>query len=620
MKLTLLPNQITPDKEELKKELMEAFKSIEFVSLFEQIELFFQHLFVVAPDDPKPLSERCYIIITRKGFSLWLAGMLCGLVGDVRLDNTKLISDRNWKKMTVLERKDFISDKHVYIVDDSILTGSSIHTIYYDINVKKHEDDIREGLAKSRNIAFLAFEHGYDYESMFENYYRGAFGVEREQKDVLNELILKTIYDAAIPYTADSPSYRIIVSSVDVLKDPRNGWEYVDGTLNFGTAGQSKNTFFLKAPADDRYGANFVMRGMRICYKQLGDGNISLSLVPWTLFDAIDYDEAVIYLLKLILADGCFDDPRNTFLYKQLTEGETKRKHLIVYRVISYLYNICLTHEFERSFLPEGRQLDPFTINGIELEAYHYSDKLYQEIKTIAAKICRNCNQQNAEICPANCDSLRMSEEAHSELASALCKMTYKKLDIPRKVETADKIGLRLNSRCNETDNETSVKLIPLICYVDDTSKEINRSVIILDYLRRSIASLSHAVVSYKGGNYLLNTLHSGEGSPLVFIDNYDFIYALHAILSKQDYEEYREYNLYENLYENWVNYVEENKHLEKEEEPLQNIIEPMVHLLYERTPVRWPSPEAIQITYEAQEKLLPLQQINEVIGLSCGE
>ena len=576
--------------------------------LFEKIQDFFKHLFIDNPVD-KPLDNRCYIVITRKGFSIWIAGMLCGLVGNRLLGSNKLISDRCWNKMSVSERNEFISGKDVYIADDSVITGATAQSVYSDICV-------REGFAKSRNVAFLSAEYDYKYTNMFTEYYKHTFPVTIEQRRSLNERIMYALHKIAVPYTADSPSYQIVLSKADFekIKNPSNGWKCDLTPLDFGSASVITNSLSLSpSSTDNRYGANFLSRGVRVCYDEFGD-NVAVSLVPWIMFDVINYDEAINYLLSRIFAINpnndnkpYFNNPTKTTLYHQLIEGETSRRQMIVHRVISYLYDVCIVRDFEKDFLPAGKRLEFFKLpNGEHIINYHYPKGLLDEVNIIAEN---TCGEYGDHICPASYPALFMDEAKHNELASELCCMSYHQFDIPKTPLSVVRLEDKL---CSQRENyvERGIpkapiagRQHPLLCYLDD-NEHGTRSELVLRLIRRSMAAFHSVVISYKGCSYLLNTLRPGEGSPLAFIKYYEFIYALHCFADSGFYSD----GDVELFYKKWSARL-----------GFKRISQEMIRNLSRMSPAFWPSKELIALTYMAKDKKLPIgHEYRYALSLDC--
>jgi len=511
------------DSEKYKNDFILSLKN---VALFEKIQGFFSYLFFEDSPD-RPLSERCYIVITRKGFSLWTAGMLCGMMGQKVLDSDTLISDRQWKLMTIKERTMFISNKHVFVADDSVITGAVSQSVYMDI-------EVGEGRAKSRSVAFLAADENYNFNSMFQYYFRSD-EVDIEKRREYSDRVLYAMYQLAIPYTASSPVYhtRMPLSVFNKLKEESNKdndftWIYENTPLDFGGDIIAQNVGVFKAPKDIVFGKNVLLRGMRVCWNNICiNGEVGITFIPWIIFDAIDFAKAKTYLKECVIA-YIPDYETTSWLFEQLEYGEPGRVQTMVHRVISYLYDWCILNEF-KDFLRNSRQqhfqfvLSPFILpNSIMLEQYHFPPKLYNELKIISDSIEKDKNYPTSH--------LAMDENEYNELSHAIFEMSYSRLEIPEKqTEDIDDLENKLLKQREVTKSKDGspifpsiTKKHPLICYKG------KRSLKTLDLIRRAIGSLRSEILSYKDKFYLINTLLPGEGSHLVFSNHFDFIYAYH--------------------------------------------------------------------------------------------
>lgn len=488
--------------------------------LFGNIQSFFNHLFVNKCSE-RPLRERCYIVITRKGFSLWVAGMLCAMTGKKLLKPNTLISDRQWKLMTVEERNRFIKDRHVFVADDSVVTGAMSQSVYLEI-------EVGEGRAKSRSVAFLAADQNYSFDSMYQHYYTSD-EVDVEKRRDINDKILQAMYHLSIPFTASSPvcHVQMLRSDFNALTERFTGkddhsWSYEKRPIDLSNENQIETLGIFKAPINEIFGKNVLLRGMRVCYNSFAaDGNMTVTFIPWIIFDAIDFAEAKKYLRYCITT--YLPNSRRSWLYKQLECGEPGRVQTIIHRVVSYLYDCCVLAEFS-NFLKEIDFLPFILPNSIRLEQYHFPPKLYEEMKVIEKAIAKDNNYPTLW--------LAMDAETHADLANNIYKTSYSRLEMP-KTETKNNNIKDLENKLlkqrevtrDENDNPvfpSSTKKHPLICY------NTERSLTVLDLIRRAIGSLRSEIISYKDKIYLINTLSPGEGSHLVFNNHLDFIYAYH--------------------------------------------------------------------------------------------
>jgi hypothetical protein len=586
-----------------REKFREALKDDDF---FENFIEFFKYLFDEERDIP--LDNRCYIIICRKGFSIWLAGILCGLVSEYGCKTKNLISDRKWKKMTVKERHDFVRGRDVFIADDSVITSASAQGIYLSI----------EG-ANSRNVAFLTSEHSYDFSKMFQSYADFKTVGTEERKDI-NEKLLHALYVLAIPFSAESPTYHAIINKTDfeAWKSLANGlsagvWTYKDTPLDFGLSGTTENTGCFYAPADtEKYGANVLFRGMRVCTRNLLDSvdEIEIFLIPWIIFDVIDYEKADEYLKNQV--NECFGvlqegEEDTIWLRKQLTEGEPERKRRIVHRTISYLYDIGIVKEFQDTFL-NGDNLFPFVLpNGVKLESYHFSCKLLKEMEDIQEKILVTGN------CPAG--ALKILRADYEELAEALCEMSYRQLDIPQKRKLISVLEDKLCAQREIVVDEvtgapifaTDSKKHPLLCYKDKNDDDLERSSVVLNLLRRAIAAFRSDLISYDKNIYLINTFIPGEGSPNVFIKNYDFIYGLYCFMDKIR----NPFGKEERFFEEW-NKISKNDPVGGKDS-LSVVSDIMFNILKKSTYVYWRSYDTIQKTLR-RDRTDALRRIDNII------
>lgn len=508
----------------------EFIRSLGSNALFDKIQDFFDYLFLEETAD-RPLNERCYIIITRKGFSLWVAGMLCGMTGKRKLNAKRLISDRQWKLMTTDERTRFIKNKHVFIADDSVITGAMSQSVYLEI-------EVGENRAKSRSVAFLAADQSYSFDSMYQHYFRSD-EVDVSRRREYTDKILHSMYQLSVPYTASSPALRMWITNAEFakikeeyLRKKSPSWSYMSTPLNFNNMDGLNNIGIFIAPINKEYGENVLLRGMRVCYTEFDiDGKISVTLIPWIIFDVIDFEKAKTYLRKCII--DYIPNYKKSWLYRQLEHGEPGRVETIVHRVISYLYDCCVLAEFVK--LMSNIEITPYILpNDIRLEQYHFPSGLYKEMKIIEKSISQD---QNYPV-----KMLAMDKATHDNLSENINKTSYSRLEIPNtKAKNNDIKDLRnkLLKQREVTKDENgnpvlpaNTKKHPLICYRADRSLRTDyptgRSLEVLSLIRQSIGSLRSEIISYNKNIYLINTLMPGEGSHLVFSEHYDFIYAFH--------------------------------------------------------------------------------------------
>jgi len=492
--------------------------------LFETVKEFFQFLF--EGDDP-PLENRRYIIITRKGFSIFLAGVLYGMVDGSVYNPDVVMSDRQWKKLTPAERNIFVEGHDVFIVDDSIITASTIQRTYFAVEK-----------ANSRRVVVLTEEHRCDYSKMFQHYkaFKGTTVNERER---INETVLYALYKLAVPFSAESPIYHIRLNQNGIenirKSAEQTGWVYKETPLDFGSAGIAHNAAcFYPLKLDGKFGANVLSYGVRMCFTPFEDvekdKELDVFLIPWVFIDVMDFSKAKDFLLETIRK--CFGESyKKKWLYKQLSDGELWRKRSVVCRVVSYLYDTCIASEF-RVAVFGNKELPLFKLpNGIECERYHFSAELLEEMRHLQGAITTDVIAK----------AFRMDKELHDDLASDLYEMVYGQLFIPPPNQTIQDLGKTL---CFQRENTIDEKTLtsdfpsdrrthPLLCY----SYDRGGALVLLDYIRRAVASLTSFLISYSdGGIYLLNTLAPGEGSPLIFLENYDFLLALHRISMHDNY------------------------------------------------------------------------------------
>lgn len=540
-------------------------------NLYEKIIEFFNYLFIDETDNKK-INSRCFIIISRKGFSLWLAGVLCGIIPLSMCNPKIIISDRKWKKMSVKEKKNFVENKHVYIVDDSIITGASIQNIYFDIDKS----------AKSRNAVVFTSERLFDYSKMFESF-KSFKEVSEEDRRNINEKILYALYKLAIPFSSESPIYHIKLNKKEFKNwnslAEENGWLYDDSTLEFGVAA-TDNTFCFYAPnKNEEYGANILSRGVRMCTCEFNDSpeQIEVTLIPWIIFDVIDYYNAIDYLTELIEDISTNNDDESKikeWLLSQLTEGDPIRKKSIVHRTISYLYDLSVMEEFNTIFL-KGDYLSFYTLpNDVALGTYHFSDELLYGLNLIREKLNGNYSELAKK--------MFIDETKRIELANSLFGMPYRNLNIPQKGTPIKDLRAKLFAQrepkmegdkyCLPNDSRRH----PILCY---SFQEKESVLIIVDLIRRAIGSLHSELISNKDGRtYLINTLFPGEGSTNVVIENYDFLYIFQNFCYDYNDFEWSE----KEFIEAWNNYNADPKN------NLSNLSDDMIKALNDETSLYW--------------------------------
>jgi hypothetical protein len=496
--------------------------------LFEAARSFFSFLFL-EEDEEKPLNERSYIFLTRKGFALWQAWASCGLLGSKIPDSKTLISDRNWIKKTVAERKSFTEGRHVFIVDDSVITGHSVMSVYLDLDIK---------LCKSRNVVCMSAGESFTmYDSFASFKYFDTLSIN-ERFDQTTRIML-ALYKLAIPFTSELPVYHIeradikLLDKLMSLNREKDGWQYEKADLDFGGMGKVDNTFLIHAPALNKPAENIFFRGMRVCYRLL-EREAEITILPWVMFDVLDYGKTIAYLKKHATGEQ--------WLMNQLNSGETNRKRRVVHRVISYLLASCVYNDFKREVSAE---FTPYTVNGGTLESYHFSDEL---LGNIYALINAGCDITGGSACPYG--SLLMDADKHNSLIDCLLGTQLAEAEIPDEPYDVNQLGSLLYEARARSVDETSGLLLkpkPRVRYPILFCEGENKGVKILEYVRSSIASFHSAMLSVGDELYLSNVLVSGEGSPLVLVKIYEFFWGLHYLLQHGHYrpgieKEFKEY------------------------------------------------------------------------------
>ncbi len=487
--------------------------------LFDKVKSFFSYLFVV-DDTKKPLANRRYIVLTRKGFSLCQAAMVCGLCGDGAESLVgKLISDRNWRKMTIKARQEFTEGFDVFIVDDTTVTGHNCLNIYYVLDAR---------ICKSRNVVVLNSGYSFTHRESFQNY-KEFERVSIEKRREENAKITVALYNLAIPFTAESPIFHTLRLERKILKAwmdldgsaKSKMWKYESADLNLGSAGIVRTSFLIHAPKLQVEAENILFRGVRVCYRLLekhedpSQDYAEVTVVPWIIFDIIDYQKAIDYLLGL--------DDRTPELREQLINGETNRKRIITHRVIAHLFSACIKNEF---FTDIATAWNNDTLYNTE--KFHYSENLFKEITIL---IEHGCGDTGSRVCPYH--NLLMSKNEHETAVSASYSKHLKGLSVPDYPKSIDKLADELciarepvlERESGYLKKPSFTNSFPLLCYTGE-----NLGTKSLEYVRSTIASFHSALIPLNGQIYLAITLVSGEGSNLAMVKNYDFIWAIHHL------------------------------------------------------------------------------------------
>lgn len=493
--------------------------------LFEQVQKYFSYLFS-EESEKKPLSNRCFIILTRKGFALWQAGVLCGFVDNLKYKN-RIISDRCWKKMTISERQEYTKNRDVYIVDDAIITGYDTMSVYITLD---------PSFCKSRNVVSLSTSYGFKQRASFE-YYEDFGDVSIIERREQTAKIMVALYNLAIPFTAESSAYyvgkfprEILEKWKNLSKENINGWQYEETVYDFGGAGKTNSVFVLHAPSlkDE----NILFRGMRVCYRYLSkqedpeEKYAEVSLIPWVMFDIIDYQKAIEYLNTLV--------KKGSWIYDQINNGEVIRKRIVIHRIISYLFADCIMEEFKNDFNNELKEnnieIETYKLNGVEFESFHYYGELLNELHPLT-----ELNRKNIKISKNNpYFELLMSKEKHDKIANALYGTYWEGIEIPDKHTKMSELEVLLcafrerdvNENTGYLDKPKPRKRFPILFYTGE-----NRGILALNYIRRSMASFHSTILSVDERLYLANVLVPGEGSYLALLKNYDFIWGLHHLV-----------------------------------------------------------------------------------------
>lgn len=526
-------------------------KSLRDADAFERMLSFFNFLFVEGPQD-KPVEDRRFIIITRRGFLLWVIASLCGFCGDrFEIGSSFVISDRLWQKMSNQERKEFVSNKHIFIVDDVIVSGKSASGIY---------NSIPSGECKSKFIAILNACDSFSEETLMETLddscvthdcYRSWGSLSENARRLQGASIMVAIHNLAVPFTADSAVYHSLKVRQSVLerwlrlcgdKDSRN-WkcEPAENTdLDFGGAGVVRSVFYIHAPAlpsgTDGF-SNFFSRGMRVCYRLLSkeedaDAEFAeVAVVPWVLFDVLDYSRAEGYLARLSGNDSWISNNLNVSnnMAPATDSSDTERRRHIVHRAISYLLSKCLAEKFFNDMQSiDATFAGEFFAKTDEYENYsihHINKRLLAELDSLVGII-----DPHKDGGLALYNELGITSDAYTEIRSEVLSEN-----------SPTPIGELGDILCYARDGDGDLSSLrafennqfPLIA-CSGGEMEDKRGVATLMYVRSSAVALKSILFNSKHrGKLLLKTVSAGENCSLALIKNYDFVWALNH-LNKQ--------------------------------------------------------------------------------------
>ena len=510
----------------------EIYKSIFYTSLGDEIskhvESFFHYLFTDMNSTP-PLKERCYIVFARSGFALLMAADKCGLCDDLDKWAGRLISDRCWKKMTIEERQNFTRDRHVFLIDDSIIDGFNCEKVYNDLDMR---------ICRSRNVAVLSADGGFSQSHYFEKLYYWRC-LSPNKRHIQNSNTMVALYNLAVPFTAEVPSYSLPFEKTTVLENwtkcngtaEYNFWKHVESNLDFGSAGLVRTTFLLQDASFDGFSPNFWFRGVRVCYRLLSkeedasESHAEVSLVPYVLFDVLNYCEVIDLLLKYT--------EESSWIHNQLIYGETHRKRIVVQRVISFLLSFYVAKKFFIDMSIDTAYL-PIELKHTNMK-YHFYDELLEGMDSLLSLV--NNNTINGE---SLFQKLSIENDRYTDLLNSTCGSVIEGMKIPDEPQTVDKLGdLLCEERERGINEETDLlqkarhrSKHPMLCY--SLNKQWKQ---VLAYLRCSVGSLHSTLLNHKEHSYLVNVIEAGEGAILTMVRDYEFIWALHCIFTGRKYK-----------------------------------------------------------------------------------
>jgi hypothetical protein len=510
---TINPEVLTMKTENARLECFE--KHLDDEALFARIKNFFNYLFKGTQE--KPFEKRCFIVVARKGFALWVAGMTCGLMEKIIPNHDSvLISDRCWRKMSDDEREKFIKGKHVFIADDSVRLGTTAGDIYKTVT--------KFGIAETIEIVVLTSEN-IDYSDKFPSYKDSPsfknFGPDTTpDRRKINNKIMYAMYMLGVPFTSESPVFQLDYTDerFEQFKQSgqsNTGWDFEVSKLHFDV-GTAIDMYFLKAPLSDEYKPNLKARGMRVFISENNEGSKIFVFIPWIAFCVLDYDRAIKYLMQYSVKDS--------WLYTQLKlnddESETRKK-TIVHRVMSYLLHVQTAKEFEDSY---G---DLKQYGEIDWGKYHFADELRKDIETLIKTVFENENDYPSKILIIEESEYKtlsneITDEKHKTLLAEefVCGDPHTFLELQSEMCLQRELIVEKNWRVRRPD----IKRLPLLsCIIEGNELKL------LDCYRKAVLSFRSMVfTAFNSRRYLLTIMAAGEGSHSILSQHNPFIYALH--------------------------------------------------------------------------------------------
>lgn len=573
--------------EDFQKERKTILKDIVDDDFFSEFLKFIEHLFGKSIDD-KTFEKRVFIFIARKGFSLFHLAVNCGLLGDRLPGPKQLISNRKWRKLTTHQRVEFVRGKDVFIVDDAIISSSKAYEVYVDIDAS---------VCDSRSVVVLSSDNIYRYDLMFQNF-KSFIDINVrsfEKRHIQHSKVMKALYTIPIAFTADSPSVYSINLPYDQLQEwmelngENNGWRCELTPLDFPHSGLCESTFVLHAPIQVASSANVLSQGVRLCYRVYEENEskmVEVYLVPWIIFDIIDYSMAIEYLLRMTekyVPD--FDNENKFALYHHLQKGENDRKRVITHRVFSYIADAYILDLFIKEF-GQDLTLNKTALtdgeNAYSLEEYHYHEDILDEMHIICDKICISNDPEDSPY-----SLLCMSKEEHDDARDGLLKSHFDRVDTEDGILAIDELKAKLFGQREWTFDSKKNRPVPPtkgvrhpILFCKDESSGIE----LLNLIRSAVASFNADIVSYKNKMYLINTLYPGEGNYIPCYGIADFIWGLHHIAHCGYYSIDKDIEQRFGIY--W------NKNATKRLSTVNNI---MLQALKSKSPVYWPQKKIVR-------------------------
>lgn len=568
----------------IQNERKEILKKTVGDDFFNNFIKYVEHLFGKNVDQ-ESFDKRVFIFVARKGFALFHLAVNCGLLGDRLPSPKQLISNRNWRKMTTYQRVEFVKDKHVFIVDDSIISSSKAYEVYVDIDTSACE---------SRSVVVLSSDNIYSYDLMFENF-KNFLDInvrDFEKRHIQHSKLMSALYSMPIAFTADSPSVSSIELPYEILETwmkldgKNNGWQYESAPLFFPHVGVCNSTFILHAPIQNEESANMLSQGVRVCYRVYSGekGKMAeVSIVPWIIFDIIDYTKAIEYLVKM-LKKYVTDYDKDWKLYHHLTKGENDRKRVITHRVFSYIADCYVLDQFLKEVVQNLELGKTELTNGLvaySLEEYHYQDDILNDILKICDAICSSSDPTDS---PYNL--LHMGTEEHDNIRDGLLTSHFDRIDTEDGILTTEELKAKLFGQREWIFDSSKNRPVPPVKGIRHPilfCKDESNGMGILNLVRCAIASFNADIVSYKDNMYLINTLYPGEGNYIPSYDVIDFIYGLHHIAH------YGYYSIEGNIEQRFANYWNRNA-----TNRLSDVNGKMLKALRNKSPIYWPSKEII--------------------------